>query len=84
MRAAIAAVWTGSANTARVSGEDTKPGAIALQHTPCADHASAWARVSAATPAFDTPYAAGATPLPLVPIRKGVWRNRQDLWIGVS
>jgi hypothetical protein len=33
----------------------TNPGAMALQHTPRLDHASAWERVSAAMPALETP-----------------------------
>src|SRR5258708_13231483 len=56
VRAASAAERAGSLAASRVSGVITKPGEIALQHTPRGAHASDWDRVSDARPPLDAPY----------------------------
>src|SRR5262249_60235948 len=56
VRAASAAERTGSAATSAVSGVATKPGTIALQHTPRGAQASDWDLVSPASPALAAPY----------------------------
>ena len=68
VRAASAADRTGSDATSAVSGVATKPGTIALQHTPRDAQASDWDLVSPASPAFAAPYP------PLVP------NARTDCW----
>src|SRR5919112_895832 len=70
VRAAWAATFDASANTSSVSGVCTTPGAIALQHTPLRDQASACERVNATRPALDTPYA------PLLPYARNACRSR--------
>src|SRR5258707_13731483 len=55
VRAASAAERAGSFAASRVSGVITKPGEIALQHTPRGAHASDWDRVSDASPPLDAP-----------------------------
>src|ERR1022692_22976 len=55
VRAAIAADLTGSPATAAFSGVGTKPGEIALQHTPRGAHASDCDLVSEARPPLDAP-----------------------------
>ncbi len=56
VRAASAAERAGLLAASRVSGVITKPGEIALQHTPRGAHASDWDRVSDARPPLDAPY----------------------------
>src|ERR1700722_3086732 len=56
VRAARAADRPGSDDTSRVSGVATNPGQTEFTHTPDADHASDWDRVSAARPPLDAPY----------------------------
>ena len=55
VRADIAADLTGSAATAAFSGVGTKPGQIALQHTPRGAQASDYDLVSDARPPLDAP-----------------------------
>jgi hypothetical protein len=57
VRAARAAVRSGSAATSAVSGVATQPGQTELTRTPRGAQASDWDLVSAARAPFDTPYA---------------------------
>src|SRR5580692_8186182 len=56
VRAASAAINSGSAAMCALSRVGTKPGHTELQHTPEEAHASDWDRVSEARPPFDAPY----------------------------